>query len=179
MLIGCARRPESFTLGAYSLELKAYSLKLTAAPEFNYPSLMPLNIRRARLVIAGAAVLLLAVLIGVFLVRSELRKQRLARTALPAQLGINIQQTAQGFTFSKSEGGRTLFSIHASQMVQFRAGGKAELKDVNIIVYGRNSSRFDQIYGSGFEYDQQQQIIRATGEVHIDLQADAEGAKHS
>src|SRR5207237_2623239 len=65
-----------------------------------------------------------------------------------------------------------------SQMVQFKGGGKAELHDVNIVVYGKNSNRFDQIYGAGFEYDEQQKIIRATGEVHIDLQADVEGVQH-
>jgi lipopolysaccharide export system protein LptA len=129
------------------------------------------------MLIAGTAALLLAVLIGAYIVRNVWRKAHAPKVP-PTQISGNVQQTAQGFTFSKSEGGRTLFTIHASQMMQFRAGGQAELKDVNIIVYGRNSSRFDQIYGSGFVYDQQQQIIRADGEVHIDLQSDAEGTRH-
>src|SRR5215510_13437719 len=117
---------------------------------------MPLNARRARMIISGTAILLLAVLIGAYIVRNEWRKAH-ARKVVPAPIAGNVQQTAQGFTFSKSEGGRTLFTIHASQMIQFRAGGIAELKDVNIIIYGRDSSRFDQIYGSGFQYDPQQQ----------------------
>src|SRR5215472_4848585 len=120
---------------------------------------MPLNAKRARTIIGGIAILLLAVLIGAFIVRNEWRKAHAPRA--PGPIAGNIQQTAQGFTFSKSEAGRTLFTIHASQMIQFRAGGVAELKDVNIIIYGRDSKRFDQIYGTGFEYDPQQQIIRA------------------
>jgi lipopolysaccharide export system protein LptA len=134
------------------------------------------NPRRARMVIGGIAILLLAVLIGVFIVRNGWRRAHAPRA--PQPIAANVQQTAQGFTFSKSEEGRTLFTIHASQMIQFRSGGQAELHDVNIIIYGRDSKRFDQIYGSGFEYDPQQQIIRAKGEVHIDLQADAEGVQH-
>ena len=54
----------------------------------------------------------------------------------PAPISAAVQQTAQGFTFSKSEGGRTLFTVHASRMVQFRGAGKAELHDVNIVLYG-------------------------------------------
>jgi lipopolysaccharide export system protein LptA len=44
-------------------------------------------------------------------------------------------------------------------------------------VYGRNSDRFDQIYGKDFEYDQQAGTVVAKGEVHIDLQGNAEGRK--
>src|SRR5438046_2736179 len=137
---------------------------------------MPLNIRHLRLWLATAAAVLIAVVLG-FLVVAQYRVRQLVRR-IPQKAGIDIQQTASGFTFSKSEKGRTLFTIHASQMLQFKGGGKAELHDVNIVVYGKNSNRFDQIYGSGFEYDEQKKIISATGEVHIDLQADAEGVQH-
>src|SRR5437763_2667261 len=137
---------------------------------------MPLNVRHLRLWLATAAALLIAVVLG-FLIFAQYRVRQLVRR-LPQKVGVDIQQTASGFTFSKSEKGRTLFTIHASQMVQFKGGGKAELHDVNIVVYGKNSNRFDQIYGAGFEYDEQQKIIRATGEVHIDLQADVEGVQH-
>jgi len=94
---------------------------------------------------------------------------------LPGKVGIDIQQSSQGFTLSKSEGGRTLFTIHASKATQFKDGGRAELHDVNIIVYGRNSDRFDQIYGDQFDYDQQSGMVVATGDVHIDLEGNSEG----
>jgi lipopolysaccharide export system protein LptA len=132
--------------------------------------------RRLRLWISAAAALVLLI-VGGFVLRGYLRSLRLRRPP-PAPVTAGVQQTAQGFTFSKSEGGRTLFTVHASQMVQFRAGGNAELHDVNIIVYGRKSNRFDQIYGAGFEYDPKEQIIRANGEVQIDLQSDTQGTQH-
>ncbi|HKD92489.1 MAG TPA: LPS export ABC transporter periplasmic protein LptC, partial [Terriglobales bacterium] len=131
---------------------------------------------RLQLWLAISGLLLIAIVAG-FLAYGRYRTRQIVRS-IPQKLGANIQQTAQGFTYSQSEGGRTLFTIHASQMVQFREGGHTQLKDVNIIIYGRDSSRFDQIYGSGFEYDPQQRIVRAGGEVHIDLQADAEGTQH-
>ncbi len=94
---------------------------------------------------------------------------------VPAQLGIDIQQTSDGFSLSKSEGGRTLYTIRASKAVQFKAGGHADLRNVHIVVYGHEHDRYDQIYGDQFTYDPQNGDINAVGEVHIDLQGNAEG----
>jgi len=102
---------------------------------------------------------------------------RLAIRNLPAKVGIDVQQSSEGFSFSKSEGGRTLFTIRASKATQFRQGGRAELHDVNIIVYGRNSDRFDQIYGKEFQYDPEAGTVVAKGEVNIDLAGNSEGQK--
>ena len=59
--------------------------------------------------------------------------------------------------------------------MQFKQGGHAELKNVHIVVYGKNHDRYDQIYGDHFTYDPQTGDIKAVGEVHIDLQGNAEG----
>ncbi len=95
--------------------------------------------------------------------------------SLPQQLGLDIQQTSEGFTLSKSEGGRTIFTIRASNAVQFKKGGKADLKNVHIVVYGKAHDRFDQIYGKEFTYDPARGEVQGVGEVHIDLQGYAEG----
>jgi lipopolysaccharide export system protein LptA len=94
---------------------------------------------------------------------------------VPAQLGIDIQQTSDGFSLSKSEGGRTLYTIRASKAVQFKAGGRADLRNVHIVVYGHEHDRYDQIYGNQFTYDPRTGDINAVGEVHIDLQGNAAG----
>ena len=99
----------------------------------------------------------------------------LVRHALPARLGTEIQSSTQGFTLSKSQSGRTLFTIHAAKAVEYKNGGHAELHDVNIVVYGKSSNRFDQIYGSDFEYDPKSGDVTAHGEVHIVLEGNAEG----
>jgi len=95
--------------------------------------------------------------------------------SVPQPLGIDIQQTSEGFSLSKSEGGRTIYTIRASRAVQFRQGGRADLRNVHIVVYGRNHDRYDQIYGEQFTYDPQSGDINAVGEVHIDLEPNAEG----
>src|SRR5260370_38244171 len=45
------------------------------------------------------------------------------------------------------------------------------LHDVGIVLYRRKEDRADRIYGNEFEYDQKNGVVRAVGEVHIDLQA--------
>ena len=67
------------------------------------------------------------------------------------------------------------YTIRASKAVQFKAGGHADLRNVHIVVYGHEHDRYDQIYGNQFTYDPQTGDINAVGEVHIDLQGNAEG----
>lgn len=129
---------------------------------------MPLTISRLRLWFAVMALAIMAAAAGFYIYsRHELH---IALKNLPGKVGIDIQQSTEGFTLSKSEGGRTLFTIHASKATQFKADGRAELRNVSIVVYGRKADRFDQIYGDDFEYDQKSGMVIARGEVHIDLQ---------
>ena len=141
---------------------------------------MALNVKRLRIWFATAGLLLVAVVAGSFLyARYRVHRAIEQVRKLPQKYGIDIQQTTQGFNFSKSEGGHTLFSIRASKTVQFKAGNRAELQDVNITVYGRNADRFDQIYGKTFEYDPQTGVVTAAGEVQIDLEGNANAAPHA
>lgn len=135
---------------------------------------MPLNIHRLRRWIVLAIVVLLVV-VGAFYARGYYTRYLLSRAIKnkAQNLGINVQQSTEGFAYSKSEGGRTIFTIRASKAVQLTAGN-AGLHDVNIVIYGRDGNRFDQIYGSDFEYDPRTGNVSANGEVHIDLQGVAE-----
>ena len=105
-----------------------------------------------------------------FYLYARYRVQRAVRD-LPAKLGANIQQNTQGFTYSQSAAGHTIFSISASNAVRYRQGGKAELHNVKIVSYGRNSDRLDEITGDDFEYDAQTGDVTAKGKVGIQLQA--------
>ena len=133
---------------------------------------MPLPISRLRRWLAAAVVLLGVVIVGVYV---YMRHQTGAVVQqIPQKIGLDIQQTAQGFKISKSDQGRTLFTIQASKAVQFKQGG-AELHDVNILLYGRDSSRYDRIYGNDFTLDPQTGNVTAKGEVLIDLEANPAG----
>ncbi len=131
---------------------------------------MRVTVARLRLGIVALACLLLLVLAG-FFGYARYRLHRFAKD-LPAKLGIDIQQTADGFTYSQSSKGHTFFTIHASKLIQRKNGGQATLHDVSITLYGpEGSNRTDKIYGSDFDYDPQSGIASAKGEVQIDLAA--------
>jgi len=134
---------------------------------------MPLPIYRLRRWLAVIAVLFIAMVAGTyFYARSRLRN---ALKEIPNKIGIDIKQTASGFQFSKSDGKRTLFTVEASDLKQFKVNGSAELHNVSIILYGRDSSRFDQIYGDDFTYDKKSGNVTASGDVQIDLEANPTG----
>lgn len=134
---------------------------------------MPVSISRLRIWFAICAIGLLMLVSCVYLVRRY--EARILGHYVAKKLGAEIQQSTNGFSWSQSEGGRTIYKISAKKATQFKDTGKAVLEDVNIVVYGRDASRFDQIYGSNFEYDTKTGNVIARGEVYIDLEANAQG----
>src|SRR5271165_1285909 len=123
---------------------------------------MPAYLSRLRRWFAGAIIVAVLLVAGVYFY-ARYRVQN-ALKQVPEKIGLEIKQSATGVTVSKSEQGRTLFKIEASKAVQFKQGGHAELHDVAITLYGRDSGRYDQIYGSDFDYDQPTGNITARGE---------------
>jgi lipopolysaccharide export system protein LptA len=136
---------------------------------------MTLPIYRLRRWLVVIAVLFSAVVAGMYFYARA--RQRNVLKEIPNKLGFDIRQTAAGFQFSKSDGKRTLFTIQASDLKQFKLNGSAELHNVTIVLYGRDSSRFDQIYGDAFTYDRKSGNVTASGEVQIDLEANPTGLK--
>jgi lipopolysaccharide export system protein LptA len=129
---------------------------------------MRVTVARLRQGIIVLACLLVAVLAGFFFY-ARYRVRRFEKD-LPAKLGVNIQQTADGFTWSQSSQGHTLYTIHAAKLLQYKTGGHATLHDVQITLYGApGSNRADKIYGSEFDYDKSAGIVSAKGDVEIDL----------
>ena len=127
---------------------------------------MRLTIERMRTLVLAAGVLLLAA-VAVFLAVGKV-KNPFNRRDLPQRLGIEIQQEANGVTYTQAHGGHTLFKIHASKVVELKRGN-ALLHDVKIELYGADGSRVDRIEGKEFEYDQQTGIAKAAGPVEITL----------
>ena len=125
------------------------------------------TIERLRLaIILVAAVLVLSIIGSIVYGRWRVRH---AVQDFPARLGIQIQQTTQGFVLSKTVEGRKLFTLHASQAISFKTGGRVSLHDVEIDVYNRQNDQADTIAGKDFEYDKDKQIVTAQGEAHITL----------
>src|SRR6266702_1195233 len=126
------------------------------------------RVERLRVWLLGSAIfltLVIAAFIGYARFLSRFRHLK-----MPANLGVNIVRETDGFTYSQSVQGKTVYTIHASKAVE-HTDGKIALHHVFILLYGRSGSRSDRIYGDEFEYDVKAGVVRALGLVHIDLQA--------
>jgi len=124
------------------------------------------TIERIRTAVLVAGVVLVVAL-GIVLARGRWKNPFKYRD-IPKRLGADIQQQADGFTYTQSHGGHTLFKIHASRVVQLK-NDHAMLHDVIIELYGDDGSRLDRIAGAEFEYDQKSQIATAAGPVEITM----------
>src|SRR6202140_4227653 len=138
---------------------------------------MALPFSRLRRWFAFGAILMIATVAGMYFY-ARWRVHKVVHD-IPAKIGLDIQQTAEGFSISKSVEGRTLFTVSASKAVQFKGGGRAELHNVKIVIYGKDAGRFDRIAGDDFEYDPASGNVSAKGTVLIDLEANPEGMRHS
>ncbi|MCU1286646.1 MAG: OstA-like protein [Acidobacteriales bacterium] len=137
---------------------------------------MPLNPKTVRNWFAFLAIALFLVVAG-FLGYARYRIHQAVRD-IPKKLGADIQQSANGFTYTQSAGGKTLYSISAKKAIQYKGNQHAALNDVRIIVYGRGqgvaqteNAAYDQIYGKEFDYDAASGEVKSVGEVIIDLEA--------
>ena len=127
---------------------------------------MRLTIEWLRTLVLAAGVLLVLAL-GAFLAVAKYKRQFNVRE-LPKKLGIDIQQEANGVTYSHALGSHSQFKIHASKVVQLK-NDHALLHDVKIELFGEDGSRLDRIEGDEFEYDQKNGTATATGPVAITM----------
>ncbi|HLK52382.1 MAG TPA: LptA/OstA family protein [Candidatus Angelobacter sp.] len=130
---------------------------------------MPFDPKRLRKVFAGGAVMVFVIALGFYL-RGFFKPQETIPDT-PKNIPSGVEKSATGFNLSKSEGGKTLFTIHAASVQQYKEGGRAALHDVSITIFGRNQDRSDQIYGADFAYGPLTKVVSAEGEVRIDLEA--------
>src|SRR5438067_275826 len=94
----------------------------------------------------------------------------LRRLKLPMPPGVNIVREAGGWTYSRANGSKTLYTIHAAGFQQGK-NGKTALHDVSVVLFGKKCDRHDRVSGQDFEYDEKDGVLRALGLVHIDLES--------
>ena len=126
---------------------------------------MRFTIERIRNLVLAAGVLLILA-IAAFLVANKFK--RTIPRDMPKPLGVEIQQEANGVTYTQAHGGHTLFKIHAARVIQLR-NSHATLHDVEIDLYGQDGRRVDIIKGDKFDYDQKAEVATAAGPVQITL----------
>jgi lipopolysaccharide export system protein LptA len=143
------------------------------APILNEP-MKRSEARRYAQIAAAIAVAITLTVVVVFLRRSYQAQQ--AQKSAPPPVPAEVERNSQGFSFSKVEGTRTLFTVRATQATQMKGSSRSVLQDVWITVYGRKSDRNDTMHTSQCEFDQGSGKFVCGGEVQLDLES-AEDAK--
>ncbi len=87
----------------------------------------------------------------------------------PVPTGVN--QQLSGYTFTRSDEGRQVFTIHAAKTVAFKQGGTTVLDDVYVEVFGRTGGRHDILRTRRCDYNPQSGDLFSSGAVQIELNA--------
>jgi len=124
---------------------------------------------------AFAAVLLAGIVAGVYSFRAW--QARLAERKAPPAVPPTVQQRSAGFSFSKVDQGRTLFTVRASRATEFKEGNRNLLEDVWITIYGSTGQRNDNIHTQACDYLSDTGSMVCSGEVQLDLESAAEAAQ--
>jgi lipopolysaccharide export system protein LptA len=128
---------------------------------------MQLSIQRLRWVLIAGALLLVGVLV-VYIGYGRYRALKAYRDII-ARSGVSITHDSNGVTYSQSLKGKKVFTIRAKKETSL-GNGKYALHDAELLLYDRNGDAADHIYGSEMEYDQNEEVARAKGEVFMDIQ---------
>jgi lipopolysaccharide export system protein LptA len=100
---------------------------------------------------------------------SRTRALRLGPAAVPA----TVAQQSDQFSFSKVDQNRTLFTVRASHLTQYKDQNRALLEDVWITIYGRARGHNDNIHTQECSYEPNSGVVHCAGAVEIDV----DGAK--
>lgn len=124
------------------------------------------TIQQTRTLVLSLLVATALVTGGAYFVRSQ--RSGAEQTAAPERVPSNVTQS-EGLTLSKSEQGRTLFTVRALRAREQKDSGISLLEDVEIITYGAQGNRHDRISSKLCEYDAKTGRVHSQGEVEIEL----------
>ena len=91
--------------------------------------------------------------------------------SLPPSPAPGVHQQLSGYTFSRSDGNRTLFTLHAARTVAFKEGKTTELEDVVVDFYGRDGEHRNTLRTHVCQYNPQSGDFFSSGPVEIELNA--------
>jgi len=96
----------------------------------------------------------------------------------PPALTEDKERQSIGLTFSKVDGDRTIFTVHASKSTDFKGQNISLLEDVMITVFGKTGERNDVLHTHSCNYSKGDGAIQCSGEVQMELQS-AATAEHA
>ena len=95
----------------------------------------------------------------------------------PPAPSANVERQSSGLTFSKVEGNRTIFTVHASKSTDFRGEDASLLEDVRVTIFGKNGDRNDVLHTESCQFAKADGSIQCSGDVQMELQSAADAAR--
>ena len=83
----------------------------------------------------------------------------------------DVNQQLSGYTFTRSDQGRPVFTVHAARTVSYQQSKSTMLEDVTVEVFGRKGDRGDILRTHRCEYNPQSGDFLGSGPVEIELSA--------
>jgi lipopolysaccharide export system protein LptA len=113
--------------------------------------------------------------VGIVIVTYRARKAASSKASPPVSVLPNgVHQELSGFAFTRSEGGRRIFTIRASRTLSLKKGRRAVLQDVYVEFFGRSGAQRDILRTRQGEYDAVSGNFSSTANVEIELNAPPE-----
>ena len=120
-----------------------------------------------RLLVGALALTLLSV--GIAYRFRSARKERPA--PVPLTLPSGVDQQVSGYTFTRSDDERKIFTVHAARTMALKQGGTTVLEDVVVEVFGRKGDRRDVLRTQRAEYNSESGDFSSPGKTEIELNA--------
>lgn len=130
------------------------------------------RVARRRKLVAGIVAGALAATVGLVAFAywwSRIRNDRPLR--VPVNLPTNIHQQLSGYSFTRSDEGRQIFTVHAARSVAFKQGGTTVLEDVYVEFFGRTGDRRDVLRTRRCNYNAQSGDLSSSDKVEIEFNA--------
>jgi lipopolysaccharide export system protein LptA len=121
-------------------------------------------------VLGGALTVTALVVSGAYWVATRHKEKPVV---LPQSIPIDVHQQLSGYTFTRSDEGRRVFTIHAARTVSFKQGGTTILEGVLVELFGRTGKRHDIMRTQRCDYNSQNGDLSTSGPVHIELNTEA------
>jgi lipopolysaccharide export system protein LptA len=89
---------------------------------------------------------------------------------------VDVERQSSGLTFSKVDGNRIIFTVHAMKSTDFRGQDASLLEEVEVTAFGKAGDRNDVMHTKSCRYAKADGSIQCDGDVQIDLQSAADAA---
>ncbi len=121
------------------------------------------------LVVGGLSVT--AIAIAVVLAINASRTPKVAQIPPSPEKGVTQQNS--GYTFTRSNKGHPVFTVHAARTVSYQSGNSTTLEDVRVETYGRKGDTGDLLSTDRCQYNPVTGDFLAAGPVQIELSANS------